>query len=225
MDPSYSYFKASAAQLKVEAQKGGAALEGCVHVPKLGLGLNMDGMKQSDRPTTKEEFLEKLTAAKALPPDQSHPIITHCGNGGRGGKAAALLRELGYWNAHNGGSPDRIRLARTRPAAAASPSQPPAIAESSVLASLQEPIIIDARDPNEVEGGKGGAALEGCLHIPLNMDGLKQTERPTTTEEFFAKLQAAGGLPSDHGAPIICHCGGGGRGGKSALILRPEPFS
>lgn len=101
---------------EVEGKKGGEALEGCIHVP-----LNMDGMKQSERPTTKEEFLEKLTAAEALPKDQSQAIITHCGNGGRGGKAAALLRELGYWNAHNGGSPDRVREARRKPPAAAPP--------------------------------------------------------------------------------------------------------
>lgn len=200
---------------EVEGKKGGEALEGCIHVP-----LNMDGMKQSDRPTTKEEFLEKLTAAEALPKDQSQPIITHCGNGGRGGKAAALLRELGYWNAHNGGSPDRIREARRKPPAAAPLSQPPAVAESSVLAGLHDPLIIDARDSNEVEGLKGGAALEGCLHVPMNIDGKKQTERPTTTEEFFAKLQAAGALPADLGKPVISHCGSGGRGGKTALILR-----
>ncbi|CAE7305756.1 unnamed protein product [Symbiodinium sp. CCMP2592] len=197
---------------EVEGKKGGEALEGCIHVP-----LNMDGMKQSDRPTTKEEFLEKLTAAEALPKDQSQPIITHCGNGGRGGKAAALLRDLGYWNAHNGGSPDRIREARRKPPAAAPLSQPPAVAESSVLAGLHDPVIIDARDSNEVEGLKGGAALEGCLHVPMNIDGKKQTERPTTTEEFFAKLQAAGALPADLGKPIISHCGSGGRGGKTAL--------
>ena len=34
--------------------------------------------------------------------------------------------------------------------------------------------------------------IPGCLHVPMNIDGKKQTERPTTTEEFFAKLQAAG---------------------------------
>ena len=36
------------------------------------------------------------------------------------------------------------------------------------------------------------AWIPGCLHVPMNIDGKKQTERPTTTEEFFEKLQAAG---------------------------------
>jgi rhodanese-related sulfurtransferase len=43
--------------------------------------------KQSERPTTQEEFLKKIMeVVVALPKDR--PIITHCGSGGRGGKAA-----------------------------------------------------------------------------------------------------------------------------------------
>lgn len=41
-------------------------------------------------------------------------FVTHCTSGntdyvGRGNRAAALLRDLGYLNAYNGGSADEIR--------------------------------------------------------------------------------------------------------------------
>ena len=40
------------------------------------------------------------------------PIITHCGAGGRGGKACDALTKLGFTNVHNGGGPDDVRAAR-----------------------------------------------------------------------------------------------------------------
>jgi len=199
---------------EVESCKGGASLPGCRHAP-----LNIDGMKQSERPTSKEEFEAKLQSAGGLPEDKSTPIITHCGNGGRGGKSAVLLRQLGYWNTHNGGSPDNIRAARDvqlLPIVSTAPDR----ADSAVLKSLPNPVVVDARDANEIEACKGGAALPGSRNVPLNMDGAKQSERPTTVEEYFAKLQAAGALPADKTTPIITHCGSGGRGGKAAFILR-----
>lgn len=59
--------------------------------------------------TTPDEFLAKLAAAGVkLPEDKSAPIVTHCGSGGRGGRAAGLLRFLGHTGAHNGGGPKRI---------------------------------------------------------------------------------------------------------------------
>eukprot|EP00441_Pelagodinium_beii_P019055 CAMPEP_0197661712 /NCGR_PEP_ID=MMETSP1338-20131121/51619_1 /TAXON_ID=43686 ORGANISM="Pelagodinium beii, Strain RCC1491" /NCGR_SAMPLE_ID=MMETSP1338 /ASSEMBLY_ACC=CAM_ASM_000754 /LENGTH=453 /DNA_ID=CAMNT_0043239319 /DNA_START=42 /DNA_END=1399 /DNA_ORIENTATION=- len=199
---------------EVESCKGGPALPGCKHVP-----LNMDGVKQSEHPTSIEEFQQKLQGAGGLPEDKSTPIITHCGNGGRGGKSAVILRQLGYWNAHNGGSPDAIRAARDLqllPVVSTAPEK----ADPAVLKSLANPMIVDARDENEIEACKGGPAIPGSHHAPLNIDGVKQTERPTTVEEYFAKLQAAGCLPEDKSTPIITHCGSGGRGGKAALILR-----
>ena len=57
------------------------------------------------RPTSSAEFREKLVAAGVeLPADLSEPIVCHCGSGGRGGRAALLLEELGYVNVHNGGA-------------------------------------------------------------------------------------------------------------------------
>ncbi|KAH8091250.1 lysine N-methyltransferase [Aureococcus anophagefferens] len=59
----------------------------------------------SRRPTSSA----KLAAAGVeLPADR--PIVTHCGSGGRGGKAAAILQGLGY-DAHNGGSPVNVAAA------------------------------------------------------------------------------------------------------------------
>merc|ERR1740138_437569 len=93
------------------------------------------------------------------------------------------------------------------------------VAEAATLKDLVDPLIIDARDPNEVEGCKGGPAIEGSINVPFNIDGVKQTERPTTVEEFREKLDAAGCLPEDKGKAIITHCGSGGRGGKSTTSL------
>ena len=65
--------------------------------------------KQSERPTTQEEFLKKIMeVVVALPKDR--PIITHCGSGGRGGKAAQHLRDAGY-DAYNGGGPAHVASA------------------------------------------------------------------------------------------------------------------
>ena len=80
-------------------------IPGAVNVP-----LNMDGAKQSERPTTQEEFLKKVNeVVVALPKDR--PIITHCGSGGRGGKAAEHLCDAGF-EAYNGGGPAHIAAAR-----------------------------------------------------------------------------------------------------------------
>jgi len=95
--------------------KGGLAVEGSVHVP-----LNVDGQPQSTHETTIPEFSKKLQeAGVVLPADGDAPIITHCTAGdtpyvGRGARAAALLRGMGYANAHNGGSADAIREALLR---------------------------------------------------------------------------------------------------------------
>ena len=69
-----------------------------------------------------------------------------------------------------------------------------AVADAEVLAGLDDPVILDVRDPDEVAAGKGGppAAVPGAVHVPLNLDGMKQSERPTTQEEFLAAVAAAG---------------------------------
>ena len=94
------------------------------------------------------------------------------------------------------------------------------VADAEVLAGLDDPVILDVRDPAEVEAGKGGppASVPGAVHVPLNVDGVKQSERPTTQEEFLAAVAAAGlALPRDR--PVVTHCGSGGRGGRAAELL------
>ena len=98
-------------------------------------------------------------------------------------------------------------------------------AKEEVLKALRHPVIIDARDPEDITQQKGGPAIEGSVNVPFNMNGVKQADRPTTLAEYKAKLEAAGCLPADVGAAIITHCGSavigsGGRGGKSAAVLR-----
>ena len=96
-------------------------------------------------------------------------------------------------------------------------------ASPEFLSTLDSPIVLDVRDPNEVEAGKGGppACVPGSVNVPLNMDGRNQKEHLTTEAEFLHKLHEAGfSLPEDKSAPIITHCGSGGRGSKAAAILR-----
>jgi rhodanese-related sulfurtransferase len=100
----------------------------------------------------------------------------------------------------------------------------PGVANDEELQSLAGvPLIIDVRDANEVEAGKGGPphSLPNSIHVPLNINDAGQSVRTTTAEEFSAKLVAAGiDVKSlDKETSIITHCGGGGRGGKAAKIL------
>ena len=104
-------------------------------------------------------------------------------------------------------------------------ARPGAVADAEVLADLKNPVILDVRDPEEVEAGKGGppSKIPGAVNVPLNMDGAKQSERPTTQEEFLKKVnEVVVTLPKDR--PIITHCGSGGRGGKAAEHLCDAGF-
>mmetsp|Transcript_32545 Transcript_32545/g.100724 ORF Transcript_32545/g.100724 Transcript_32545/m.100724 type:complete len:159 (+) Transcript_32545:355-831(+) len=102
---------------------------------------------------------------------------------------------------------------------------PEAVADAEVLAELTSPVVLDVRDPAEVAAGKGGPPdrIPGSINVPLNIDGAKQSERPTTPDEFF-KAIAAKGVVLPYDAQIITHCGSGGRGGKAAKILRDAGY-
>ena len=104
-------------------------------------------------------------------------------------------------------------------------ARPGAVADAEVLADLKDPLVIDVRDPSEVASGKGGppATIPGSVNVPLNIDGVKQSERPTTQDEFLDNIKKAiDALPKDR--PIITHCGSGGRGGKAAQHLCDAGF-
>jgi rhodanese-related sulfurtransferase len=104
---------------EIEACKGGVPIDGSFHVP-----INVDGQPQSIHVTTTEEFYNKLQAAGVVLDlsnnnnrnNNNNSYITHCTAGntkyiGRGARAAAILRNLGFNNTYNGGSADEIRAA------------------------------------------------------------------------------------------------------------------
>ena len=104
---------------EIEACKGGVPIDGSFHVP-----INVDGQPQSIHVTTTEEFYNKLQAAGVILDlsnsnnnnNNNNSFITHCTAGntkyiGRGARAAAILRNLGFDNTYNGGSADEIRKA------------------------------------------------------------------------------------------------------------------
>ena len=111
---------------EIEACKGGVPIDGSFHVP-----INVDGQPQSIHVTTTEEFYNKLQAAGVILDlsnsnnnnnnknnnnNNNNSFITHCTAGntkyiGRGARAAAILRNLGFDNTYNGGSADEIRAA------------------------------------------------------------------------------------------------------------------
>mmetsp|Transcript_64983 Transcript_64983/g.186769 ORF Transcript_64983/g.186769 Transcript_64983/m.186769 type:complete len:130 (-) Transcript_64983:110-499(-) len=93
------------------------------------------------------------------------------------------------------------------------------VVSAEVLRELKDPLIIDARDPEEVTERKGGPPLEGSINVPFNMDGAQQSDRPTSASDYVAKLEEAKALPAEKDAAIITHCGAGGRGGKSCAVI------
>eukprot|EP00435_Cladocopium_sp_Y103_P003833 s5046_g1.t1 len=58
-------------------------------------------------------------------------------------------------------------------------------ATAEVLKGLEDPLVIDVRDPNEVAEGKGGppSAIPGSVNVPLNVDGKKQNLQSTAVEQ------------------------------------------
>ena len=54
-------------------------------------------------------------------------------------------------------------------------ARPGAVADAEVLADLKDPLVIDVRDPSEVEAGKGGppTKIPGSVNVPLNIDGVR----------------------------------------------------
>ena len=62
--------------------------------------------------------------------------------------------------------------------------------------------------------------MPGSINVPLNkVSGVQQNIDPTSAAEFKAKCDALQVLPENKDAPIITHCGRGGRGNKAKLLL------
>ena len=135
-----------------------------------------------------------------------------------------IVRALATYAAQYGGTRRRLLSVRFASDFVSRSARPGAVADAEVLADLKNPVILDVRDPSEVEAGKGGPPgnIPGAVNVPLNIDGVKQSERPTTQEEFLDKISDAIALSKDR--PIITHCGSGGRGGKAAQHLRDAGY-
>lgn len=109
----------------------------------------------------------------------------------------------------------------------APPAKVVVIATVEEMKAMESPLVLDLRDTNEVDAGKGGppAKIPGSINVAFNMDGVKQSKRTTTLEEFKQKLVDAGVGLEDVTKPIITHCGGGGRGQKGKDMLVKMGFT
>merc|ERR1711998_600194 len=103
------------------------------------------------------------------------------------------------------------------------------VLDAATLKGLANPLIIDVRSEQERSEAKGGVAVPGSFHVPLNVNGNPQSVHQTTAHEFRAKLMEAGidmnNTPTKNGAPFITHCTAGntpytGRGNRAAALLR-----
>jgi rhodanese-related sulfurtransferase len=92
--------------------KGGVPIPESYNVP-----LNVNGQPQGGHLTTAAEFKQAIQASEInVSPEENPNFVTHCTAGntpyvGRGARAAALLRDLGFRNSYNGGCVDNIRAA------------------------------------------------------------------------------------------------------------------
>ena len=98
------------------------------------------------------------------------------------------------------------------------------IAETSILQSLDSPIVIDVWLAKEVQEAKGGKPVARSINVPLNLDGQPQGIHLTTTEEFREKLDAARVHISLYNS-YIAHCTAGnmdhiGREARAAALMR-----
>merc|ERR1711998_437970 len=103
------------------------------------------------------------------------------------------------------------------------------VLDAATLKGLANPLVIDVRSEQERSDSKGGVAVPGSFHVPLNVDGNPQSVHQTTAQEFRAKLVDAGidmnNAPTKNGASFITHCTAGntpytGRGNRAAALLR-----
>ena len=103
------------------------------------------------------------------------------------------------------------------------------VADASLLKALKDPIIIDVRSEKEVAESKGGDAIPGSVHVPLNVDRQPQSVHQTNAQEFYNKLVDAGidmgSLPNQKSTAFIVHCTKAntnyvGRCNRGAALLR-----
>jgi len=91
---------------EIKASRGGVAYQHALHVP-----VNIHGQSQSEHTTTLDEYTSVLEAAGILDRPKDTPFLVHCTGGGRASKVVGFLQQLGFTEAHNGGSPDDVRQA------------------------------------------------------------------------------------------------------------------
>eukprot|EP00457_Paulinella_chromatophora_P018594 gb/GEZN01019958.1/.p1 GENE.gb/GEZN01019958.1/~~gb/GEZN01019958.1/.p1 ORF type:complete len:204 (-),score=19.97 gb/GEZN01019958.1/:1-612(-) len=85
------------------------------------------------------------------------------------------------------------------------------------LAGQAGTMVVDVRDPNEVEKSRG---YERAVNVPLNKEGLQQSVHKTTLKEFQAKLAGKIPPPPATNQALLVHCGSGGRASSAVQFLK-----
>ena len=84
--------------------------------------------------------------------------------------------------------------------------------------------VLDVRDQNEIDAGKGGKCVSNAVRVPMNMNGESQETHQTSIEEYAAALTAAG-VDLNNPSTFVVHCTGGGRANKACEFLEKLGFT
>ncbi len=123
-----------------------------------------------------DEIMDRLDE---LGSNAAREIVVYCASGARSAYAQRMLSQTGYTNVKNGGGIAAMMASRnTKP---------------SATASLNEPIVVDVRTPQEFAGG----AYPGAINIPLDELQMRIVELGSKSREIT--LYCASGARSAYG--------------------------
>ena len=117
----------------------------------------------------------------------SREIVVYCASGARSAYAQRMLMQMGYSNVKNGGGISAMMASRTK--------------QSTQAASVNEPVIIDVRTPEEFRSG----AYPGAINIPLDELQVRLNELGSKNRDIT--LYCASGARSAYGQRILQQLG------------------